>query len=66
MVNYKITKEFWFIHYIIVYITNLLYTELRFLYTSRFTQKNILHNDANSIMLKLNIYISLTKWSPKN
>jgi hypothetical protein len=27
--------------------------------------KSILHKRANTIMLKLNIYINLIKWSPK-
>jgi hypothetical protein len=48
--NYKITKEF-LSNKIRVYITNILHYELRFLYTSKHTPKNILHDLANAIML---------------
>jgi hypothetical protein len=46
-------------------ITDVLHAKLRLLYIHQGLHKSILHNHVNFIMLKLNIYISLTKWSPK-
>jgi hypothetical protein len=42
-------------------ITNVLHAELRLLYIYQGLHKSMLHNRVNSIMLKLNIYVSLTK-----
>jgi len=46
-------------------ITDILHDKLRLLYIHQGLHKSILNNRVNFIMLKLNIYISLTKWSPK-
>jgi hypothetical protein len=46
-------------------ITDVLHAELRLLYIHQGLHKSILYNRINFIMLKSNIYISLTKWSPK-